>query len=656
MNETEETAPTPDRQGPLRHWKQDTLASLVVFLVALPLCMGIALASGAPVSAGLITGIIGGLFVGTIAGSPLQVSGPAAGLTIICGEVIRQQGMPGLGLTVLAGGLIQLVAGILHLGQWFRAVSPAVIHGMLSGIGILILSSQFHVLVDDRPRPTALQNIAAMPESLIKGLHNSVWEDQPTRESHTRLLQTANSLFDRQDSLRRRVEQSIQQPVGEPSVAGDDGSFNTFADQQQSLLREVEGIIQHSEISLTITDDDGKSRTFRELLDTSQAAMKMAADKLRAPSRSEGLELDSILGSQMAATESVSQLLSGIKRPDWAGRTGLLAVAVIVLWQLVARGYWKLIPAPLLAVVAATALVQFLDVPVLYVNVPDNLWTGIQLPTLAALKDMSISSILFSGMAVAVIASAETLLCATAVDQMHNGPRTRYDKELAAQGAGNILCGILGALPMTGVIVRSAANVQAGGRTRLSAILHGAWLLLFAWALTPVLRWIPTAALAGILVYTGFRLIDFKGLRHLWKANRPEALIFLTTVSVIVIEDLLTGVITGIVLSALKLLYRFSHLDVVSTVSELATTSRPRINMSLHGAATFLRLPKLASRLDLVPAGAELHVDLAHLEYIDHACLELFISWAKQHEVTGGELVMDWDSLHARFNASPKTA
>ncbi len=282
MNETEETAPTPDRQGPLRHWKQDTLASLVVFLVALPLCMGIALASGAPVSAGLITGIIGGLFVGTIAGSPLQVSGPAAGLTIICGEVIRQQGMPGLGLTVLAGGLIQLVAGILHLGQWFRAVSPAVIHGMLSGIGILILSSQFHVLVDDRPRPTALQNIAAMPESLIKGLHNSVWEDQPTRESHTRLLQTANSLFDRQDSLRRRVEQSIQQPVGEPSVAGDDGSFNTFADQQQSLLREVEGIIQHSEISLTITDDDGKSRTFRELLDTSQAAMKMAADKLRA--------------------------------------------------------------------------------------------------------------------------------------------------------------------------------------------------------------------------------------------------------------------------------------------------------------------------------------------------------------------------------------
>ncbi len=308
-----------------------------------------------------------------------------------------------------------------------------------------------------------LQNIAAMPESLIKGLHSSVWEDQPTRESHTSLLQTANSLFDRQDSLRRRVEQSIQQPVGEPSVTGDDGSFNTFADQQQSLLQEVEGIIQHSEISLTITDDDGKSRTFRELLDTSQAAMKMAADKLRAPSRSEGLELDSILGSQMAATESVSQLLSGIKRPDWAGRTGLLAVAVIVLWQLVARGYWKLIPAPLLAVVAATALVQFLDVPVLYVNVPDHLWTGIQLPTLAALKDMSISSILFSGMAVAVIASAGCYFVLRRLIKCIIHRELGTDKELAAQGAGNILCGILGALPMTGVIVRKRGQRAGAG-------------------------------------------------------------------------------------------------------------------------------------------------------------------------------------------------
>ena len=120
-------------------WQQDLLASLVVFLVALPLCMGIALASGAPVAAGLVTGIVGGLLVGTFAGSPLQVSGPAAGLTVICGEMIRQNGMNAFGLAVLFAGILQLVAGIFRLGQWFRAVSPAVIHGMLSGIGVLIL-------------------------------------------------------------------------------------------------------------------------------------------------------------------------------------------------------------------------------------------------------------------------------------------------------------------------------------------------------------------------------------------------------------------------------------------------------------------------------------------------------------------------------------
>ena len=147
-----------------------------MFLVALPLCMGIALASGAPVAAGLVTGIVGGILVGTFAGSPLQVSGPAAGLTVICGEIIRQNGMSAFGLAVLFAGIFQFVAGICRLGQWFRAVSPAVIHGMLSGIGVLILCGQLHVLVDERPRENAMKNIAAIPESLLKGIAIPVWE------------------------------------------------------------------------------------------------------------------------------------------------------------------------------------------------------------------------------------------------------------------------------------------------------------------------------------------------------------------------------------------------------------------------------------------------------------------------------------------------
>jgi MFS superfamily sulfate permease-like transporter len=238
---------------------------------------------------------------------------------------------------------------------------------------------------------------------------------------------------------------------------------------------------------------------------------------------------------------------------------------------------------------------------------------------------------------------------------MHRGPRTRYDRELSAQGLGNIVCGCLGVLPMTGVIVRSAANVQAGGRTRLSAILHGAWLLLFSVALVPVLRMIPTAALAGILVYTGFRLIDFKGLFHLWKENRAEAAVFLITMIVIVTYDLLTGVITGIVLSAVKLLARFSQLDVeiIGNTSEDGT----RTTMKLIGAATFIRLPKLASRLEKVPVGADLHVDVSEMDYIDRACMELLQNWSRQHAATGGQLTIDWDSLNDRFQTRrPRTS
>jgi MFS superfamily sulfate permease-like transporter len=255
----------------------------------------------------------------------------------------------------------------------------------------------------------------------------------------------------------------------------------------------------------------------------------------------------------------------------------------------------------------------------------------------------------------AVVASAETLLCASAVDRMHSGPRTQYDRELSAQGIGNMLCGLMGALPMTGVIVRSAANVQAGATSRLSAILHGLWLLVFVVALGFVLRLIPTACLAGILVYTGFKLIDFRGFVKLWKYSRSEGAIFLVTLVVIVVEDLLLGVVTGVVLSALKLLITFSHLHVrLTTIAD--SHKHPQVTLSISGAATFLRLPVLAAQLDQVPQGAHLHVDFEHLDYIDHACLELLMTWAKQHELQGGRLVIDWGQLHARFREARRGA
>jgi MFS superfamily sulfate permease-like transporter len=393
-----------------------------------------------------------------------------------------------------------------------------------------------------------------------------------------------------------------------------------------------------------VTTGGPTAESFQTLLAAANSAVTTAMTDLT------GGEMAAVMASQEEAAASIEASTEILKSHDWAGKIGLLAVVVIFLWQLTAKGTLKLIPAPLLAIVVTTAVTVIFQIPILHVEVPSNLLSGLTLPSVEILAESPIRVLLLSGAVMAIVASAETLLCATAVDQMHRGPRTRYDRELSAQGIGNLVCGCLGVLPMTGVIVRSAANVQAGGKTRLSTILHGVWLLLFSVALVPVLRMIPTAALAGILVYTGFRLIDFKGLIHLWKENRIEAAIFLITMIVIVVDDLLTGVVTGIVLSAVKLLARFSQLDVQSihdgSINDRRTTIR------LIGAATFLRLPKLASCLEKVDAGADLHIDVSEMDYIDRACMELLQNWSRQHAATGGRLTIDWDSLNSKFQTN----
>src|SRR5262245_45240851 len=156
--------------SPFGFLKQDALSSIVVFLVALPLCMGIAIASGAPPAAGLITGIIGGIIAGSLSGCPLQVSGPAAGLAVIVYDMLQKHGFAALAPIILLAGLIQIASGFLKVGQLFRTISPAVISGMLAGIGVLIFAAQFHVMVDDKPRENGIRNIISIPESIVKGI------------------------------------------------------------------------------------------------------------------------------------------------------------------------------------------------------------------------------------------------------------------------------------------------------------------------------------------------------------------------------------------------------------------------------------------------------------------------------------------------------
>jgi MFS superfamily sulfate permease-like transporter len=485
---------------------RDLLASVVVFLVALPLCMGISIASGMPPTAGIITGIIGGIVVGFLAGSPLQVSGPAAGLSVLVLQLVQEHGPEMLGVIVLFAGLLQFAAGVFRLGQWFRAVSPAVIHGMLAGIGVLILASQFHVMLDNKPIGTGIQNLLGIPGAL--------WATIEAGDSHM-------------------------------TAAG----------------------------------------------------------------------------------------------------VGVLTIVTIALWGSVTPKSWRIVPAPLVVIVAiVAALLLGLDA-IKYVEVPDNIWSVAVLPTADRLLRITEPAILIGAISIAFIASAETLLCATAVDQMHAGPRTKYDKELSAQGVGNTICGLLGVLPMTGVIVRSSANVEAGAQTRASAILHGVWLLVFASLLPFALRYIPVSALAAVLVFTGYKLAYPKVVPTLHKFGKSEVFIYAVTIVTIVATNLLAGVLTGLALSVLKLLYAFSHLEVRKEES----AADNRLDLYLRGSATLIRLPMLAAALEELKPNTHVHVHIDELDYIDHACIDLLTNWDRQHRATGGSLEIEWEGLTQKY-------
>ena len=478
---------------------RDFTASIVVFLVAMPLCMGIAIASGVPPERGLITGIIGGIVVGAFAGSPLQVSGPAAGLAVIVFEIVRDQGLTALGPILILAGLIQVIAGICRLGGLFRAISPAVVHGMLAGIGVLIVAGQFHVLFDANPLPGGVDNLLAIPARLI-GLGNG------------------------------------ESPL--PAFA-----------------------------------------------------------------------------------------------------VGLATIGAMLAWEKFRPASLRLVPGALVGVLTATLFTILAGLAVAKVQVPESITAAIALPAAGFWSLFLEPAVIATALAIAFIASAETLLSAAAVDRMHDGVRTDYNKELRAQGIGNVLCGAAGALPMTGVIVRSSANVQAGATTRLSTILHGVWILAFVALLPWLLREIPMASLAGILVVTGWRLVSVGHVKHLFHLYGPLPLVvWAGTLIMVVATDLLTGVIVGMALSLTELIPHVRKLGL--RIDEPAGTEGQEI--ALHGTATFVTLPKLIARLDAVPPGRPVRLDLSDLGHIDHTCAEMLTDWIERRrdhgapvEVTG---------------------
>jgi MFS superfamily sulfate permease-like transporter len=488
----------------------DFVASIVVFLVAVPLCMGIAIASGVPAEKGLITGIIGGIVAGALAGSPLQVSGPAAGLAVLVFEIVTERGLSALGPILMLAGVVQIVAGVARLGQWFRAISPAVVHGMLAGIGLLIVLGQLHVMIDNSPLKSGIANLAALP-----------------------------------------------------------GAF----------------------FSMSPGDLGQTERAFA---------------------------------------------------------IGALTIAAIFAWEKFRPKALKLLPGALIGVIVGTVVTTMLGLDIKKIEVPESIVAALSFPTSADLGLFADPGIWITGFAIAFIASAETLLSAAAVDRMHNGVRTKYNKELIAQGVGNSLCGLVGALPMTGVIVRSSANVQAGAKTRLSTMLHGIWILSFVALLPWLMRMVPMASLAAILVVTGWRLVSLKHARHLFhQYGLLPTIVWAATLIMVVSTDLLIGVLTGIVLSMLELIPVLRKMRLTIRKQETADDSE----LELNGSATFVHLPRLSEALDSVPERGRVRLILKGLAHVDHTCAEMISDWILRRKAAGGHTDLDAEGaeLHRRF-------
>jgi MFS superfamily sulfate permease-like transporter len=458
-------------------------ASLVVFLVALPLCVGVAVASGAPAELGIVTGIVGGLIAGALPGSGLQVSGPAAGLTVLVADAVARHGLAALGVLVLGAGLVQLLLGLLRLGTWFQAISPSVVQGMLAGIGLVLILGQLYPLIGaSQPRET-LGKVLQLP-GLITGI--------------------------------------------------------------------------------------------------------------------------------------------GHQSTTWSAGLGGLTLAILVLWPRLPR-WARSVPAALVAVVGASVLTAVFALPVARVEV-GSITNALHLPSPTQLGLLADPAVLGSILTIAVVASAESLFSAAAVDRLHDGAPTRYNAELIAQGTGNVVSGVLGALPMTAVIVRSAANVQAGARTKASRILHGVWLLLFAVALPELLGLVPLSALAALLVHAGWKLLDPGKLVRSARHDRAEAAITGVTAATIFGVDMLTGVLTGLGLAICLAAWRLSHVTVDWHREDHCVQVRVR------GNATFLRLPQMLRSLEEVPHVRLVELDLTGLRHLDQATRATLDDWAGQRQ------------------------
>lgn len=523
-----------------KYIKNDLPASIVVFFVALPLCLGIALASGAPLFSGLIAGIIGGIIVGSLSGSQIGVSGPAAGLAVIVAAAILQLGYESFLVAVVIGGILQIVLGVLKAGIIGYYFPSSVIKGMLTGIGIII------------------------------------------------------------------------------------------------ILKEIPyffGVDKNPEGDFAFNQVDGEN-TFSELLNIFEYISP---------------------GPTLIA---------------------LAALAILILWDRVLSKkakIFQLIQGPLVAVIIGVIYYVSTKGDATYgitadhlvsVPVPEDVASFFGQFTLPDFSAIGKGEVWVAAITIAVVASLETLLCVEATDKLDPEKRvTPTNRELVAQGVGNMFSGMIGGLPITQVIVRSSANVQSGGKSKMSAIIHGFFLLFSVMLIPTILNMIPLSVLAAILFIVGYKLAKPALFKKMYKLGWKQFLPFIVTVLGIVFMDLLKGIGLGLVVGIVVILiksYQNSHFLHIQDKSN----GKHRILMTLAEEVTFFNKGAILKELDALPEDSYLELDVRKTRYLDHDIIEILEDFSEKAKnrridiklISERGIVENPPSYIEFFNLRPKTA
>lgn len=490
--------------------KGDWKSGIAVFLVALPLCLGIALASGAPLFAGLVAGIVGGTLVSILSGSELSVSGPAAGLTIIVATAITDLGsFPGFLVAVIIAGLIQVTLGLLKLGKIGGFFPSSVIRGMLVAIGIVIILKQIpHAIGDD-----------------LDFIGEFEFDQKDGENSFTEIIKSVQSI---------KMGALLISLVGLIllfSWAKLGQKFAWMNALPASLFVVVTGVAINEGIGIWY------------------------------PAGYLGNSADHMVKLPIFA--STNELLSGFVTPDWS-----------------------------------------------YISNPKIYSVAITL---------------------AIVATLESLLSLEATDSLDPLKRiSSPDRELLAQGAGNVVSGFLGGLPITSVIVRSSTNIYAGGKTRMSGFFHGILLLVAVLFLPLYLNKIPLACLASILLYTGYKLAHPKEFKKVIAEGWKQYVPFLITVAVVVGVDLLWGIFIGTLVGLIFVV--ITNYSSVFTVFKNGND----ILIKFQKDVTFLHKMSLKETLRKIPAGSEVFIDATKAHFMDHdinLLIQEFISTAKERGI-----------------------